>query len=107
MTVYVFYMCLALCVIHSTLVAASNIRHSSWVPVLVDMNTFLKHASLVSTTNSEVSCTSLAMRKSAALYCFQPHKCYLPSGVTAFMAGETTGGWICKSTKKRKYVDAL
>ena len=104
MKAYVLHVYLKLCIIHSALVAASNMQQSIWLSVAVDMDRFLKYASLESTTNSELSCASLAMRKSADLYCFQPQQCYLPAGgLTAFRARKTMGGWNCRSTNKRRY----
>ena len=102
-SMYVFAVCLTLCVVHGTLVSSDNVKQSTWLPVAVDMDHFLNYASLASTTDSESFCASLAIRKSADLYCFQPQQCYLPAGwVTAFRAGKTDGEWTCKSTKNRK-----
>ena len=101
----VFCVLFTLCVINNALGCSNSVPSSTWLAVAVDMDHFLKYASLESTATSELSCAALAMRNSADLYCFQPQQCYLPAGGdTDLRAGETTGGWTCRSTKKREYL---
>ena len=76
-------------------------EHATWLPVTVDLGSFLKSVSLKVNASSELACASVAAMKNADLYCYQPRKCYLPA-TTAFVAGGTTDGWNCKAKKRRE-----
>ena len=83
-----------------------SVQHQTWLAVSVDMDHFLKNASLESTITSEPLCASLAWMNYAEMYCYQPGKCYKPS-ITVFKEGKTTGGWTCRSKKNREFTDVF
>ena len=93
---------LTLLLLLTALATPGPVQHQTWLAVAVDMDHFLKTASLESTINSEPICASLTlMRDNAEMYCYQPQKCYKPS-ITVFKDGKTTGGWTCKIKKNHK-----
>ena len=94
---------LTLVLLITALVSSGPVQQETWLPVSVDMEHFLKNASLETTINSEPICASLTLMKdNAEMYCYQPQKCY-KSSITVFKNGKTTGGWTCKIKKNRKF----